>query len=63
MLKSLFEMCIFKCALEILKCLTVDVYIPEGCTNLVSSLEGVRMTTEGIFIIEEPGKTDTAVRL
>lgn len=50
-------------ALPYLKCFTVDFTIPEGCTSLVSSLEGVRMTTEGIFIIEEPGKTDSAVRL
>ncbi|XP_075906177.1 kinesin-like protein KIF28 isoform X2 [Nelusetta ayraudi] len=34
--------------------------LQEGCTNLVSSLEGVRMTTEGVFIIEEPGTTDAA---
>lgn len=63
MLKSLFWIYVFECALVYLKCLTVDFTIPEGCTNLVSSLEGVRMTTEGIFIIEEPGKTDSAVRL
>lgn len=35
--------------------------VPEGCTDLTSSLEGVRMTTEGIFIMEEAGPTDTAV--
>ncbi|XP_037646950.1 kinesin-like protein KIF28P [Sebastes umbrosus] len=34
--------------------------LQEGCTDLVSSLEGVRMTTEGIFIIEEAGPTDIA---
>ncbi|KAF1393022.1 hypothetical protein PFLUV_G00034080 [Perca fluviatilis] len=34
--------------------------LQEGCTDLISSLEGVRMTTEGIFIIEEAGPTHTA---
>ncbi|XP_033487903.2 kinesin-like protein KIF28 [Epinephelus lanceolatus] len=34
--------------------------LQEGCTDLISSLEGVRMTTEGIFIIEEAGTTDMA---
>ncbi|KAM7423878.1 hypothetical protein PAMA_000308 [Pampus argenteus] len=33
--------------------------LQEGCSDLVSSLEGVRMTTEGIFIIDESGPTDT----
>eukprot|EP00064_Thunnus_orientalis_P005037 superscaffoldBa00000479_g5050 len=33
--------------------------LQEGCTDLVSCLEGVRMTTEGIFIIDEAGPTDT----
>ncbi|XP_044202118.1 kinesin-like protein KIF28P isoform X1 [Thunnus albacares] len=32
--------------------------LQEGCTDLVSCLEGVRMTTEGIFIIDEAGPTD-----
>ncbi|XP_051235145.1 kinesin-like protein KIF28P [Dicentrarchus labrax] len=32
--------------------------LQEGCTDLLSSLEGVRMTTEGVFIIEEAGSTD-----
>lgn len=50
-------------ALEHFKCFTAHVSVPEGCTNLVSSLEGVRMTVEGVFIIEEPGTTDIAVRL
>ncbi|XP_068431755.1 kinesin-like protein KIF28P [Clinocottus analis] len=35
--------------------------LQEGCTDLISSLEGVRMTTEGIFVIEEAGPTDTAL--
>ncbi|KAM8894190.1 kinesin-like protein KIF28P isoform 2-T2 [Spinachia spinachia] len=35
--------------------------LQEGCTDLTSSLEGVRMTTEGIFIIEEAGLTDPAL--
>ncbi|XP_077941219.1 kinesin-like protein KIF28 [Gasterosteus aculeatus] len=35
--------------------------LQEGCTDLTSSLEGVRMTTEGIFIMEEAGPTDTAL--
>ncbi|TNN43726.1 Kinesin-like protein KIF28P [Liparis tanakae] len=35
--------------------------LQEGCTDLSSCLEGVRMTTEGIFIIEEAGPTDTAL--
>ncbi|XP_056268670.1 kinesin-like protein KIF28P [Pseudoliparis swirei] len=35
--------------------------LQEGCTDLTSCLEGVRMTTEGIFIIEEAGPTDTAL--
>lgn len=35
--------------------------IPEGCTDLVSCLEGARMTTEGVFIIEEAGLTATTV--
>ncbi|KAM3877397.1 kinesin-like protein KIF28P [Diretmus argenteus] len=34
--------------------------LQEGCTDLVSSLEGVRMTTEGIFIIDQAGPTETA---
>ncbi|XP_029932583.1 kinesin-like protein KIF28P [Myripristis murdjan] len=33
--------------------------LQEGCTDLMSSLEGVRMTTEGIFIIDEAGHTAT----
>ncbi|XP_053173114.1 kinesin-like protein KIF28P [Scomber japonicus] len=33
--------------------------LQEGCTDLVSSLDGVRMTTEGVFIIDEAGPTDT----
>ncbi|XP_076012339.1 kinesin-like protein KIF28 [Genypterus blacodes] len=32
--------------------------LQEGCTDLTSSMEGVRMTTEGIFIIDEEGPTD-----
>ncbi|KAL6113275.1 uncharacterized protein ACO6RY_11602 [Pungitius sinensis] len=35
--------------------------LQEGCTDLTSSLDGVRMTTEGIFIIEEVGPTDAAL--
>lgn len=46
-----------------LKFITVDFSTLEGCTNLASSLEGVRMTTEGIVIIEEPGKNDSAVKI
>ncbi|KAK5935092.1 hypothetical protein CgunFtcFv8_020482 [Champsocephalus gunnari] len=34
--------------------------LQEGCTDLVSSLEGVRMTAEGIFIIEEAGPANPA---
>ncbi|XP_030580685.1 kinesin-like protein KIF28P [Archocentrus centrarchus] len=34
--------------------------LQEGCTHLKSSLEGVRMTTEGIFIIDESSPTETA---
>ncbi|XP_070685702.1 kinesin-like protein KIF28P [Pempheris klunzingeri] len=34
--------------------------LQEGCSDLISSLETVRMTTEGIFIIEEAGPTDSA---
>ncbi|XP_008298967.1 kinesin-like protein KIF28P, partial [Stegastes partitus] len=34
--------------------------LQEGCTHLTSSLEAVRMTTEGIFIIDESGPTETA---
>ncbi|XP_069029455.1 kinesin-like protein KIF28P [Embiotoca jacksoni] len=34
--------------------------LQEGCTHLMSSLEAVRMTTEGIFIIDESGPTETA---
>ncbi|XP_056135305.1 kinesin-like protein KIF28 [Lampris incognitus] len=34
--------------------------LQEGCSDLTSSLEGVRMTTEGIFIIDEAESTDTA---
>lgn len=37
--------------------------LSEGCTDLLSSLEGVRMTAEGVFIIEEPGPADPAVSL
>ncbi|XP_078139162.1 kinesin-like protein KIF28 [Centroberyx gerrardi] len=33
--------------------------LQEGCTDLMSSLEGVRMTTEGIFIIDEAAPTDS----
>ncbi|XP_050933484.1 kinesin-like protein KIF28P [Lates calcarifer] len=33
--------------------------LQEGCTDLASSLEGVRMTTEGVFIIDETGPTDS----
>lgn len=39
-----------------------DCSVSEGCTDLVSSLGGVRMTTEGVFIIEEAGPPDTAVK-
>ena len=35
--------------------------VSEGCTDLTSSLEGVRMTTDGVFIMEEAGPTDTSV--
>ncbi|XP_068598298.1 kinesin-like protein KIF28P [Brachionichthys hirsutus] len=35
--------------------------LQEGCTDLKSSLEEVRMTAEGVFIIEEAGPADTAV--
>lgn len=37
--------------------------LSEGCTDLLTSLEGVRMTAEGIFIIEEQGPADPAVSL
>lgn len=35
--------------------------VSEGCTDLPSSLEGVRMTAEGVLIIEEPGSAEPAV--
>ncbi|KAK6304227.1 hypothetical protein J4Q44_G00248130 [Coregonus suidteri] len=34
--------------------------LQEGCRDLVSSLEGVRMTPEGCFIIDQAGPPDTA---
>ncbi|XP_023280761.1 kinesin-like protein KIF28P [Seriola lalandi dorsalis] len=34
--------------------------LQDGCTDLASPLEGVRMTTEGVFIIDEAGTTNTA---
>ncbi|XP_036952677.1 kinesin-like protein KIF28P isoform X4 [Acanthopagrus latus] len=34
--------------------------LQEGCTDLTSSLEGVKMTTDGVFIMEEAGPTDTS---
>ncbi|XP_034043886.1 kinesin-like protein KIF28P [Thalassophryne amazonica] len=34
--------------------------LQEGCMELRSSLEGVRMTTEGIFIIDEASSSDPA---
>uniref|UniRef100_A0A3Q1FXH8 Kinesin-like protein KIF28P n=1 Tax=Acanthochromis polyacanthus TaxID=80966 RepID=A0A3Q1FXH8_9TELE len=37
--------------------------LQEGCTHLISSLEGVRMTTEGIFIIDDSGPAEIAVSL
>lgn len=35
----------------------------EGCTHMRSSLEAVRMTAEGIFIIDESGPAGSAVSL
>ncbi|XP_062243435.1 kinesin-like protein KIF28P [Platichthys flesus] len=35
--------------------------LQEGCTDLVTSLEGVRMTTDGVFIIDEEGPTNAPV--
>ncbi|KAF7665771.1 hypothetical protein LDENG_00132020 [Lucifuga dentata] len=32
--------------------------LQEGCTDLTSSMEGVRITTEGIFIIDKAGPTE-----
>ncbi|KAA8595481.1 hypothetical protein FQN60_010772 [Etheostoma spectabile] len=49
--------------LDYLQCsaLVLELWgLQEGCTDLMSSLEGVRMTTEGIFIIEEASPTHTA---
>ena len=37
--------------------------VSDGCTDLVSSLEGVRMTPDGVFIIDEEGPTNTVVSL
>nr|XP_020445542.1 kinesin-like protein KIF28P isoform X2 [Monopterus albus] len=37
--------------------------LQEGSSDLTSSLEGMRMTTEGIFIIDETGPTNAAVSL
>ncbi|KAM4593654.1 kinesin-like protein KIF28P isoform 3-T3 [Odontesthes bonariensis] len=34
--------------------------LQEGCTNLRSSLEAMRMTAEGIFIIDEEGSPEAA---
>ncbi|XP_064811729.1 kinesin-like protein KIF28 [Oncorhynchus masou masou] len=34
--------------------------LQEGCRDMVSSLEGVRMTSEGCFIIDQAGATETA---
>ncbi|XP_055720373.1 kinesin-like protein KIF28P [Salvelinus fontinalis] len=34
--------------------------LQEGCRDLVSSLEGVRMTPEGCFLIDHAGATETA---
>ncbi|CDQ81633.1 unnamed protein product [Oncorhynchus mykiss] len=34
--------------------------LQEGCRDMVSSLEGVRMTPEGCFIIDQAGATETA---
>ncbi|XP_013872656.1 kinesin-like protein KIF28P [Austrofundulus limnaeus] len=34
--------------------------LQEGCTSLSSSLEAVKMTAEGTFIIDEPGPPETA---
>ncbi|XP_026148858.1 kinesin-like protein KIF28P [Mastacembelus armatus] len=34
--------------------------LQEGCSDLTSALEGVRMTAGGIFIIDEAGPTNTA---
>ncbi|XP_040897287.1 kinesin-like protein KIF28P [Toxotes jaculatrix] len=34
--------------------------LQDGCTDLASSLEGVRMTAEGVFIIDETGPANTA---
>nr|XP_046239631.1 kinesin-like protein KIF28P isoform X2 [Scatophagus argus] len=34
--------------------------LQEGCTDLISSLDEVRMTTEGVVILEEADPTDSA---
>ncbi|KAM6979892.1 kinesin-like protein KIF28P [Aplochiton taeniatus] len=37
--------------------------LQEGCTDLVTSLEGVRRTADGVFIIDESGTADTIAAL
>lgn len=34
--------------------------LPEGCTALTSSMDGVKTTADGIFIIDQAVEADTA---
>lgn len=37
--------------------------VSEGCADLVSCFEEVRMTADGVVVIEEAGPADTVVSL
>lgn len=44
-------------------CWLVVGSVSEGCADLESGLEDVKMTTDGVIIIEEAGPEESAVSL